>query len=62
MELWEFPRDVQDLSVTVASDLGADEVLLIEDPHNLPTIEEEMFQVCSLKVLLSPKVFPKFIV
>jgi hypothetical protein len=44
MELSDFPRDVQDLSITVASELGTDEVELVEDQESLSTLNKEIFQ------------------
>ncbi|XP_075245817.1 uncharacterized protein LOC142339565 isoform X2 [Convolutriloba macropyga] len=44
MELFEFPRDVQDLSVTVMSELSSDEIELMEDTVLPSSIKQEMFQ------------------
>jgi hypothetical protein len=43
LELWEFPFDVQDLSITLMSDLPATEVELVEDPEEIHKIYKQSF-------------------
>jgi len=43
LELWEFPFDVQDLSVTVMTDLPLAEIDLIEDPNEVHKIYKQGF-------------------
>lgn len=43
MELFEFPFDVQDLSITVMSEKPIDEVELVEDPHEIHKIYKQSF-------------------
>jgi len=43
MELWEFPFDVQDLSIMVMSDLDATELDLVEDPDEIHKIQRQSF-------------------
>jgi hypothetical protein len=43
LELYHFPSDVQDLSISVASMLYDDKVLLVVDPYRLSGINREAF-------------------
>jgi len=43
LELYHFPSDVQDLSISVTSSLFHDKVLLFADPYRLSGVNREAF-------------------
>ena len=45
LELYDFPMDMQELSVRIASNLSTDEVVIVDDPKKISTIEKEGLMV-----------------